>query len=60
MRNLGQLDGSAWATVAGQLVAGTLDGKLVVLGELVTSQDAAQGKDDSVLLFILKHILVDI
>lgn len=38
------------ATVAGQLVAGILDGKLVVIGELLTSQDAAQGKDDNVFL----------
>lgn len=38
------------ATVAGQLVAGILDGELVVVGELLTTQDATQGKDDDVLL----------
>lgn len=38
------------ATVAGQLVAGILNGELVVIGELLTTQDTAQGKDDDVLL----------
>ena len=38
------------ATVAGQLVAGILNGELVVIGELLTTQDAAQGEDDDVLL----------
>lgn len=39
-----------YATVAGQLVAGILNGELVVIGELLTTQDAAQGEDDDVLL----------
>lgn len=38
------------ATVAGQLVAGILNGELVVIGELLTTKDAAQGEDDNVLL----------
>lgn len=38
------------AAVAGQLVAGVLDGELVVVGELLPPVDLAHGEDDDVLL----------
>lgn len=40
------------ATVAGQLVAGILNGELVVIGEFLAAVDAAGGEDDDVLLAI--------
>lgn len=40
------------AAVARQLVAGVLDGELVVIGELFPAVDAARGEDDDVLLAI--------
>lgn len=38
------------AAIAGQLVAGIFNGKLVVVSELFTTVDLAHGKDDNVLL----------
>ena len=40
------------ATVAGQLVAGILNGELIVVREFFPSVDLAHGKDDNVLLSI--------
>ena len=37
-------------TVAGELVAGILDGELIVVGELFPAVDLAHGEDDDVLL----------
>lgn len=39
-------------TVAGQLVAGVLDGELVIIRELLSTVDTTRGKDDDVLLAI--------
>lgn len=39
-------------TVAGQLVAGILDGELVIVRELLSTVDAPRGKDDDVLLAV--------
>lgn len=38
--------------VAGQLVAGILDGELVVVGQLLAAVDAPRGKDDDVFLAV--------